>query len=200
LYIAEEQILIIVCASEAHESVIYCIGEHFAAVMNAQKQQDGLGEAWRLRYNLTSFYMDGSRGRFLADMTIAHEDVPLLHLEVAFTQDWDRLLVKVTRMLADDATWGVLVVRVEEIPTWTNPTRNPTHNDFMTREDWDRAVGAIQRDNPFAALRYRMMPWTHTVSCAVYFFPSTWDISDPDPTRVSSSSHIICHIIIIFSV
>ena len=136
LYDAKQKILIVVCPTHAHENVISIIGKQFGEAI----AQSGLDNYIQILYNTTSWYQDDDGSSFQADFTIAHEAIPLLHLEVSFSQRWRILLTKVERILANENTWGVLVVRILEQSEWSRPTRKAEADDFMGLETWNDAV------------------------------------------------------------
>jgi len=185
LYNAKEKILIVVCPSHAHESVIAIIGRQFGEAI----MQSGLDNYIQILYNTTTWYQDDDRSSFQADFTIAYEAVPLLHLEVSFSQDWPVLVDKVGRILGNENTWGVLVVRIHEKDKWSKPTRKATADDFMGLETWNDAARLTQAENPFAPLSYNNLIWIEAVECSVYWFPSSWDSSDSLPAAHKLSAN-----------
>ena len=132
----------------------------------------------------------------MPDMTLIFQNVPLFSTEVAFTQSWDALRLKINHMLIDKDMQGVLVIKLTEHSnkfTWLKPTWEATYNDFVTFADFNAKMQRAQTDAEYGALSMFGWDWMKGVRCKVYLFPGKWKVGIVDPHMVSEpmSSFII---------
>ena len=171
----------------AHENAIVCFIEAFVDAIRRQKiRNPQLSDpSWMIHANRSAWYEEGGSDQFTADMTVFYDSILLLALEVALTQDWGVLRGKIHRMLADEATWGVMVVKITETSRWSPPSRAATRRDFISCEDWKERTLSAQAIEEYGGLSVNGLEWTKGVTCEAFFFPSDWCIGDGDPPSVS---------------
>ena len=183
--------------SVAHEALCVATRDKFFVAMQKQEALNPSLAKWQLHTNLPIWYHDDADEECTPDMTLVFQNVPLFGTEVAFTQSWDALRLKIDRMLIDKNMRGVLVIKLTEHSdkfTWSKPTRVATYNDFVTFADFDAEMQRAQTDAGYGALLSMFgWDWMKEVRCEVYLFPGEWKVGIADPRAVSepTSSFII---------
>jgi hypothetical protein len=186
-YLANERTLIIMTNTHAHENIIVCFVEKFMDAIRRQQIRNPLlkDPSWMIHANRSAWYEEGGSDQYTADMAVFYDGSLLLALEVAFTQDWDVLCRKIDRMLTDEATWGVMVVKITETSRWSPPSRAATRRDFISSDAWKERALSAQAIEEYGGLSVNGLEWTKRVTCNAFFFPSDWRIEDGDPPSVS---------------
>jgi hypothetical protein len=183
-YLANQQLLIIMAPADVHEDAIHAIEDAINAHLDPIRTIIGTDEfrdMLVIGLNSSTMYYD-SHDEFQADLTLNMDVVPLFHLEVDYTQNFLALLDKVHRILTNESTWGVLVVRIKESPAWKMPDGAPMEGDDMSYNTW---VQQCQRTEGFGRITVRGRMWIGDVVCQVYLFPSDWDRTQEVPRAVS---------------
>jgi hypothetical protein len=167
-----------------HEQCIWYFNKLFCAVMANQQQITGgntMGTAdWGILTNILTPYEDSNKGEFIADLTLSAANVTLLLVEIAFTQAWDEIQEKVTRMLALDKIVGVIVIHVREKTKYGAPTRSNRNVSREIIDDyliWCEKVGEVKAEdgNAFSKISIYGWDWIGDVECMVEVIPKEGD-------------------------
>ena len=169
--------------SDVHEIIAATIRDLFYLTLLKQQTLNPLLTEWQL-HSCRPVWYNNAEEHYVADMTLFFRTLPLLHLEAAFTQNWDLLRGKIDRMLLNTNTWGVLVVRLTENSRYLKPTRVVKNNDFISFDNFDAEMCRAQTADEYDALSMNGLEWVKGVTCQVYFFPSDWEAGLADPQAV----------------
>jgi hypothetical protein len=90
-------------------------------------------------------------------------------------------------MLQDESLLGVLLVRIEETPKWTSPTRKSATEDWVSK-DWFTSLEPQNRT--FSGVKHNGVTWVNDVEVHVLLFERGWEAGDPDSDMVFCSSDI----------
>jgi hypothetical protein len=171
----------------AHENIIVGVHGYFADAMRVEQTHNTLLRdlLWTIYVNRSTWYKEGGSDQFTADMTIFYDNSTLFFVEVAFSQRWGLLKIKIDRMLADEETWGVLVVKITEKSRWSEPKRAPKKKDFVSSDAWKNQALIAQAVDEYGGITVNGLKWTEEVTCSIVFFPADWRLEDGDPPSVS---------------
>ena len=169
--------------SDVHEGIAATIRDLFFLILFKQQTLNPLFAGWKLHSCRSVWYNDAEE-HFVADMTLFFRTLPLLHLEAAFTQNWNLLRRKIDRMLLNTNTWGVLVVRLTEKSKYSKPTRVAKNKDFISLDNFDAEMCRVQTADEYGTLSMNGLEWLKRVTCQVYFFISDWEVGLADPQAV----------------
>ena len=169
--------------SDVHEIIAATVRDLLFLLLFKQQTLNPLFAGWQLHSCRSVWYKDAAE-HFVADMTLFFRTLPLLHLEAAFTQNWNLLRRKIDRMLLNTNTWGVLVVRLTEKSKYSKPTRVAKNKDFISLDNFDAEMRRAQTADEYGTLSMNGLEWLKGVTCQVYFFPSDWEVGLADPQAV----------------
>ena len=169
--------------SDVHEIIAATVRDLLYLTLFKQQTLNPLLAKWRLHTCRPVWYNDAEE-HYAADVTLFFRIFPLLHLEAAFTQNWNLLRRKIDRMLLNTNTWGVLVVRLTEKSKYSKPTRVAKNKDFISLDNFDAEMSRAQTTDEYGTLSMNGLEWLKRVTCQVYFFISDWEVGLADPQAV----------------
>jgi len=190
--------------SDVHEIIIVTFRDALHQIMDEQHALNPpLAGAWQLHTNRSVPYRDRQGNYYVSDLTLfyvpALRPTPILHLEVAVSQQLSVLLLKVDRMLLDPNAWGVLVIDIDEKESWSKPKKSVRDRDFVSVDAFDEETRCAQAADKYAALRVKGLEWMGGITSKVYFFPSDWELRHGTPQAVShtfTSNHYCAEILL----
>jgi hypothetical protein len=183
IHLPQERTLFVMVNSDVHAIIAATVRDLLYLTLFKQQTLNPLLAKWRLHTCRPVWYNDAEE-HYAADVTLFFRIFPLLHLEATFTQNWDVLRRKIDRMLLNKNTWGVLVVRLTENSTYSNPTQVVKNNDFISFDNFDAEMCRAQAADEYGTLSMNGLEWMKGVTCQVYFFPSDWEVGLADPQAV----------------
>ena len=150
------------------------------AMITLEEQHPAIATRWKLHHNKETWYEDQkSGGLFIVDVTFDVDGESVFHVEVSFSQSWEKLLAKVKWILKLDNTLGILVVNITEDPAWECPSWASVPNDYIDKMHmWLPAVTTSQESRPFGSLSVNGLTWANDIVVDVYYFSKGWENHD----------------------
>jgi hypothetical protein len=186
--------LIIQIPSDVHEAAVESIMHSFTTARVLTEQMQKPRNTWAFHTGKNTWYADkANEGMFTADGTITVSGEPVLLLEVACSQPWKEVHDKVVWILNREEAWrtllGVLVIKIEESPRWTSPSKASVSDNYIKKDRWDEAARQSQRQNPFGGINIAGNAWVGQVQVDICLFQQPWN--NRYPARVSFRSLIM---------
>jgi hypothetical protein len=163
--------LILRCPSIIHDTCTETLGNIFVAAMASQDARASSLYNWNSSTSLTCQVEEpNSRGRplrhpFIADFSIYKKpNIPMLIVEVAFTQTREKAMEKIRWRLANiDELVAAIVINLVETPPYRGPTRSSVPKDYISEADWD----AVAQAAPYGPIVFDGLAWIGSIVCSI---------------------------------
>jgi hypothetical protein len=175
--------LIVQIPSAIHEAGVSAIYREFdRASMLMERNSSIIDRNWDFHTGAHTLYGGNERqGSFIGDMTVHVHRQSVFILEVAFSQTWEQVRAKALRILKNPAIIGVLVMKINERPSWSSPRSRSGEQDYFIEDDFN--IIDLSR-----AFQLNGNVWMGRVKIDVALFQAG---HDGDPRRVSFPCLII---------
>jgi hypothetical protein len=156
-------------ASDLHEAAATSF---LKALLDGMERQQMLEDSedllpWQLGSNLQSRVKDGSKSKYVADITVQDSFFKrtLIAIEVAYSQSRNNALAKISDRFANNPKLlGAVVISINESPAYKRPGRKGTARDATLRPLWKEAVQVSPKWGP---INYRGFCWIGSVTCTL---------------------------------
>jgi hypothetical protein len=139
---------------------------------------------WDISTGLTFKYSQQKKeGEFIPDIAFQIDKIPVLFIEVAFSQPLADLSNKVKRMLKSlngpgGQVLGVLAILIEEATRYRRPPLSSRPRD-LTITEWDEACWYPNFfNNRLQAVTMLGHTWVKETSIQFHYFPGAWESGD----------------------
>jgi len=164
-----------------HEAAVSAIHAPFVVAMhNLSLTAPAIMNSLTLRSN-QDIKLPTGQGFYIPDLAFRAKRNNMFQLEVAFTQSFEEIRLKIACRLQDNNLLGILVIDISEKKKFSSPKTRPTEEDSIAQDHW---FAGVEREGSFGAIKFKDQVWLNRIEVDVYLFEQGWNTSFDDPRKV----------------